>query len=129
MTRAILPVLTRARVTPERGLLATEIDVAVQRLDTYAPGAVPLLEPQLPARDIFVGALCFRAEAVADLAVERRKVELRADRLRELDTHVAADALDVESRLADELAVEVQVATRRAQPRAGRVAEIQVDVA
>ncbi len=63
-----------------------------------------------------------RTEAVADVAVEARDVELGADRALQVEAHVAADALEIDARVGRETSPQAQVAAGRAQPRARRIA-------
>ncbi len=90
----------RVRVHPSRTLLAAHADVAVQCLDAHARRCP--CRPETAIRDPGAYSLVrvrLRAEAVADLAVEARDVELAVDRAGEVETHVAADAFGVDPRV------------------------------
>src|SRR5262245_29927499 len=69
--------------------LAADADVTIQRLDPDACAAGALAKPQLSPRRVFVRAFRLRAEAVADLSIEGRHVELARRLAHEIEADVA----------------------------------------
>src|SRR5512138_46767 len=88
-----------------RSLLSAVADLhgAVQRLDADAPVAVAFLEAQRVARTVFASAVRLRPEAVVDLAVEGRDVELGVELAGQLEAQVAVDAFRVDAHVVRQL--------------------------